>query len=78
MFSLDRSTFNHIVKDAAAKKREKYENFLGKVEILHDMEPYERLQIADALKELKFKKGDYIVREGEAGDTYYILEEGTA
>lgn len=42
------------------------------------MEPYERLQIADALKELKFKKGDFIVREGEAGETFYILEEGTA
>jgi cAMP-dependent protein kinase regulator len=25
LFSLDRQTFNHIVKDSAAKKREKYE-----------------------------------------------------
>jgi len=25
LFALDRQTFNHIVKDAAAKKREKYE-----------------------------------------------------
>lgn len=25
---LDRDTFNHIVKDSAAKKREKYDNFL--------------------------------------------------
>jgi len=43
LFSLDRETFNNIVKDAASKKREKYEEFLSKVEILHDMEPYERL-----------------------------------
>ena len=34
LFSLDRQTFNHIVKDAASKKREKYEAFLAKVEIL--------------------------------------------
>jgi cAMP-dependent protein kinase regulator len=27
-WKLDRDTFNHIVKDAAAKKREKYDNFL--------------------------------------------------
>lgn len=33
-FSLDRETFNHIVKDSASKKREKYEEFLGKVELL--------------------------------------------
>lgn len=43
LFSLDRETFNHIVKDAAAKKREKYENFLSKVDILENMQPYERL-----------------------------------
>lgn len=43
LFSLDRETFNHIVKDAAARKREKYENFLSKVDILENMEPYERL-----------------------------------
>jgi hypothetical protein len=40
---LDRATFNNIVKDAASKKREYYEDFLGKVEILHEMDPYERL-----------------------------------
>lgn len=28
LFALDRDCFNHIVKDAAAKKREKYENLL--------------------------------------------------
>ena len=28
LWKLDRDTFNHIVKDAAAKKREKYDNFL--------------------------------------------------
>ena len=27
-WKLDRDTFNHIVKDAAQRKREKYDNFL--------------------------------------------------
>lgn len=63
MLGLDRETFNNIVKDAASKKREYYESFLNKVELLHDMDPYERLQIADALKSQKFKKGDYIIKQ---------------
>lgn len=74
---LDRETFNHIVKEAAQKKREKYENFLKKVEILSSIEPYELMQISDALKTATFKKGDYIIKEGEMGDVFYILEEGT-
>lgn len=28
LYALDRDTFNNIVKDAAAKKRERYESFL--------------------------------------------------
>ena len=75
-WKLDRETFNHIVKEAAQKKREKYENFLKNVEILSTIEPYELMQISDALKTATFKKGDYIIKEGEMGDVFYILEEG--
>lgn len=60
---MNRECFNHIVKIAAVKKREKYENFLTKVELLDTMDPYEREKIADALKSMKFKKGEYIVKE---------------
>ena len=73
---LDRETFNHIVKEAAKKKREKYENFLKNVEIFSTIEQYELMQICDALKTGTFKKGDYIIKEGEMGDVFYILEEG--
>lgn len=85
MLSLDRETFNNIVKDAASKKRAYYEVFLGKVELLQDMDPYERLQIADALKSIQYTKGDYIIKQvkyhhkqpkGEPGTTFYLLQEG--
>ena len=73
---LDRETFNNIVKDAAQKKREKYENFLKNVEILSTIDSYEIMQISDAIKSETYKKGDYIIKEGEIGDIFYILEEG--
>lgn len=37
---------------------------------------YELMQVSDALKSIAFKKGDYIIKEGESGDVFYILEEG--
>lgn len=77
-WKLDRETFNNIVKDAARKKRERYEEFLKKVEILSTVDPYELMQICDALKSATYKKDDYIIREGEIGDVFYILEEGEA
>lgn len=75
---LDRQTFNHIVKDASQKKREKYEKFLSTVDILQNMDHYERSKLADAIKEKKFGAGDQIIKQGEQGDSFYILVDGDA
>merc|ERR1719183_2926065 len=50
LWELDRETFSRIVKDAAALKREKYMDFLRKVPLFSNVEPYEMMTIADALK----------------------------
>ena len=46
--------------------------------MLGALDPYEKLQLVDALKVAHYKKGDYIIREGGLGDIFYILEEGKA
>ena len=76
LWALDRECFNNIVKDAAIKKREKYENTLKQVEILKSIDPYELGQICDALKTVNFKKGDIIIKQGDRGDIFYFLDEG--
>jgi cAMP-dependent protein kinase regulator len=78
IWKLDRDTFNNIVKDAAAKKREKYDNFLQTVEILKSMDPYERSKLGDAVKEEHFNKDHMIIREGDEGNVFYIITEGQA
>jgi cAMP-dependent protein kinase regulator len=78
LWQLDRETFNAIVKDAAAKKRERYEEFLKGIPLLESMEQYERNQIADALKQETYDAGQTIVRQGDPGDKFYIVEEGQA
>lgn len=59
---LDRECFNHIVKDSAAKKRERYEHFLTQVDLLSEMDPYERGKLADAFQDEKFTAGDYVMK----------------
>ena len=76
LWCLDRETFNHIVKDSSRKRREKYENFLEKVKILKGMEPYERSVLSDAFVEESFKAGEFIIRVGEEGHKFYLIEEG--
>ena len=40
------------------------------------MDTYERSKLADAFKEEQYKKGDYIIKEGEEGTVFYIIESG--
>jgi cAMP-dependent protein kinase regulator len=61
-----------------SKKRQKYEEFLKRVEILSTIDPYEITQISDALKTASFRQGEYVIREGEMGDVFYMIEEGEA
>ncbi len=78
LWVLDRATFNHIVKESASKRREKYEEFLKSVKILSSMDMYERSKLPDALKTFEYKQGDYIINQGEDGDIFYLPIDGEA
>lgn len=77
-FTLDRACFNHIVKDAAVRKRDRFEEFLNKVSILESLDVYERSKICDCLQSQKYKPGDFVIKEGEYGNTFFFIEEGKA
>jgi len=76
-WKLDRETFNHIVKDAAVTRRTKYDTFLKSVTLISGLEAYERSQIADALKVETKASGDILIKQGDPGDKFYIVEEGS-
>lgn len=42
------------------------------------LEKWERLTVADALEPVAFEDGETIVRQGEPGEDFYIIVEGTA
>jgi len=78
LFALDRETFNNIVKDAEVKRRERFEQIISKIELLDTMDPYERSKIADVAMPVKYRAGDYVIKQGERGDKFFFIEEGEA
>jgi len=76
IWELDRETFNHVVRDASIAKREKFESFLSQVPIMEALGPYERAQLADALKTQLVMAGTTVLHQGEEGKLFYIVEDG--
>ena len=78
LWALDRLTFNSIVKESAINKREKYKKFLETIPLLSTVESYELYSICDAIKTEKYEKNQFIIKEGQQGDKFFILDEGEA
>lgn len=78
LWALDRITFRRILMDSTFQRRRLYESFLEEVPILSTLTKYERSKIADALETQKFPAGTTIIKEGDAGEAFYLLESGEA
>ena len=78
LWQLDRVTFRRILMDSAFQRRRMYEAFLEEVKLLSSLTAYERCKIADALETTKYPAGSTIIKEGDVGDKFYILETGEA
>ena len=42
------------------------------------MEPYERSKLADAIKEEWYEPDQFVIKEGEEGNTFYLVMSGEA
>ncbi|KAM3530840.1 hypothetical protein NHJ13051_001068 [Beauveria bassiana] len=78
LWALDRVTFRRILMESTFARRRMYESFLEEVPLLSSLTPYERSKIADALETQKFAPGAVIIKEGDPGYSFYLLEDGTA
>jgi len=77
LWKLDRDTFNNIHKVASEKSRKLAKTFLKKVPLLESFRDDQMASLSDVLVLMKYKSGEEILKQGEAGDTFYIVEDGT-
>ncbi|KAL7623154.1 hypothetical protein AAE478_006835 [Parahypoxylon ruwenzoriense] len=78
LWALDRVTFRRILMESTFARRRLYESFLEEVPLLSSLTPYERSKIADALETKKFPKGHTIIKQGDTGESFFLLEGGEA
>nr|XP_036219787.1 cAMP-dependent protein kinase type I regulatory subunit isoform X4 [Bactrocera oleae] len=78
LWGIDRDSYRRILMGSTIRKRKMYEEFLSRVSILESLDKWERLTVADALEPVSFEDGETIVKQGEPGDDFYIILDGTA
>lgn len=78
VWALDRQTFKHIIMETTMKKRALHKGFLEKISLLESLSETERCKVADALRPEMFSDGEVIIKQGDAGSLFYIIEDGTA
>ncbi|XBW36600.1 hypothetical protein QEN19_002172 [Hanseniaspora menglaensis] len=76
MYLLDRITFKKILLNNSYSQRNLYEKFLKTLPILSNLSDLERNKLIDVLKMKVVPKGSVIIRQGDLGENFYIIEEG--
>ncbi|KAJ1920644.1 hypothetical protein H4219_001202 [Mycoemilia scoparia] len=78
LWALDRITFRRLLMERTARKCQLYEKFLSEVPILKSLMQYERQKIADALETVSYSDGEVVMKQGETGSYFYLIEDGMA
>lgn len=77
LWALDRITFRSLLMERTSRKRRLYERFLETVPLLKSLQAYERQKIADALESVTYEDGSTIVKQGDQGDDFFLIEQGS-
>ncbi|CEP14413.1 hypothetical protein [Parasitella parasitica] len=78
LWALDRVSFRSILMDHNSKKRLMHEEFLKGVLLFQSLELSEIHKIADALEPISFHDKQVVLKQGDAGENFYLIERGHA
>jgi CRP-like cAMP-binding protein/serine/threonine protein phosphatase PrpC len=75
LWALSRKVFRKVTVRAAYVRKET-SSALRRIELFKSMSTSQLQRLTDLLVEDNFAKGDYIIRQGDMGDTFYLLISG--
>ncbi|XP_059618799.1 cGMP-dependent protein kinase, isozyme 2 forms cD4/T1/T3A/T3B isoform X2 [Phlebotomus argentipes] len=76
LWAIERQCFQTIMMRTGLIRQTEYTDFLKSVPIFKSLPEDTLIKISDVLEETYYQKGDYIVRQGARGDTFFIISKG--
>ncbi|CAD7944953.1 unnamed protein product, partial [Amoebophrya sp. A120] len=77
LFVIDRHDFKQILRKQAQQRQDFYMKLVEKTELLKVLLKEEKEALCECFVQLHYQSGQTIVREGEEGNTFYIMYQGT-
>ncbi|KAI8121920.1 isozyme 2 forms cD4/T1/T3A/T3B, cGMP-dependent protein kinase [Lucilia cuprina] len=77
LWAIERQCFQTIMMRTGLIRQAEYTDFLKSVPIFKNLQEDTLIKISDILEETHYQQGDYIVRQGARGDTFFIISKGT-
>lgn len=77
LWAIDRQGFQTIMMRTGMQRQQEHLEFLQSTPVLQDIPMESLAKIADVLEEAFYEEGEYIIRQGARGDTFFILKKGT-
>ncbi|XP_022235013.1 cGMP-dependent protein kinase, isozyme 2 forms cD4/T1/T3A/T3B-like isoform X2 [Limulus polyphemus] len=76
LWAIERQCFQTIMMRTGLVRQAEYTDFLKSVPTFRKLNEETLIKIADVLEETSYNKGDYIIRQGARGDTFFIISKG--
>ncbi|XP_008557730.1 cGMP-dependent protein kinase, isozyme 2 forms cD5/T2 isoform X3 [Microplitis demolitor] len=76
LWAIDRQCFQTIMMRTGLSRQAEYTDFLKSVPIFKNLPEDTLSKISDVLEETFYNNGDYIIRQGARGDTFFIISRG--
>ena len=75
-YSLDGAIFKTIIIKSSIEKRSLQAGFLDKIKLFDSLDKLQKLRLVDGLQALSFEQGEFIFKEGDEGEEFFIIESG--
>jgi len=75
-YTLDRTIFKGLIIKSSIEKRSRKAEFLNQIKLFDQLDKFQKLKLVDGLQTVTLSKEDFVLKEGEAGEDFFIIEQG--
>ncbi|UYV77787.1 PRKG1 [Cordylochernes scorpioides] len=76
LWAIERQCFQTIMMRTVLQRQAEYTDFLKSVPTFKNLNEDILIKITDVLEEATYTQGEYIIRQGARGDTFFIISRG--